>query len=147
MLALDPVEHFPKVVLPISREWYSVYLMSLLMLLSVKNFCYFSGSAVIYMYGVAQSQTRLKRLSSSSSFILHFSDDCGWVPFVGHLYVVFCQVPVKSYYFFNWFVILYSEYEFCLCMCIHIYLSWVLSGLNHFPLCILSFPSWWPIFF
>ena len=58
MLALDPVEHFPKVVLPISREWYSVYLMSLLMLLSVKNFCYFSGSAVIiYVWGRTESDT------------------------------------------------------------------------------------------
>ena len=58
-------------------------------------------------------------------------------------------MPVKSYYFLNWFVILYSEYKFCLCVCmyIHIYFPWVLSGLNHCPLCILSFQSWWPFFF
>ena len=35
----------------------------------------------------------------------------------------------------------------CVCMYIHIYFPWVLSGLNHFPLCILSFQSWWPFFF
>lgn len=81
-LALDTVEHFPS-VLPIIREWYSIYLISLLMLVSLKNFCYFGKSVVIYVWSY-----------------LHFSDDCGWVSFVGHLYVVFCEVPVKSHYYF-----------------------------------------------
>lgn len=51
MLALDPVEHFPKVVLlwELAGNGIPIYLISLLMLLSFKKFCYFGSSAVIYM--------------------------------------------------------------------------------------------------